>query len=208
MRTILFLIVTFLIAGCNSQDPKQENETGKQESVNSKYANIFKPLDGTWEGKFYIYEDTLGQKEGTAQPKEISYELLQSLPLKLKSVIEAKHIYKSENSYLQNGKIIDTYVDTGGKKHEAISTAINKIENGKISCVVNKPKETVIHQGEYLGSNTFVWHRNVKNPKRIEYFRETVDSLHYKIIGWGYYGNDDPNLTPRTWFYADYLKTD
>lgn len=193
---VFILLFIALISSCHSEQPGEKKE----------YANIFKPLDGTWKGKFYIYEDTLGQRKGTAQPKDISYEYLKSLPLKLKSTIKAKHIYESESPYLQKGKIIDTYFDANGKKQEIISTAINKVENGKISCVVNKPKETVVHQGEYLGNNTIVWHRSIKKPKRIEHFREMVDSLHYRIVGWGYYGNDDPNLTPRTWFYGDYIK--
>ncbi len=199
MKTILFLIAVLLMIGCNSQKPEAE-------IIESRLANVFKPWDGTWEGKFYIYEDTLGQREGEAQPENISYEYFQSLPLKLKSVIEAKHVYVSENPFLQKGVITDTYISEDGTKMKVSSTAVNKVENGKLKCIVTKPGETVIHQGKYLGNNTIVWHRNIEKPKRIEYFYETVDSLHYKIIGWGYYGNDDPNLTPRTWFYGDYKK--
>jgi len=198
--------MTLLIDGCNSPKPEQANVTAKQKTENSRLASIFKPLDGTWEGKFYIYEDTLGQREGDAQPKNISYKYLKSLPLKLKSVIEAKHVYVSETPFLQKEVITDTYISEDGTKKEVTSTATNKVENGNLMCIVTKPNETVIHQGEYLGNDTIVWHRSIRKPKRIEYFYETVDSLHYKIIGWGYYGNDDPNLTPRTWFYADYKK--
>lgn len=203
---LLSFILVFLIIGCNSNKSNQKIISDTSIKKNTNYANIFKPLDGTWESKFYIYEDTLGQREGTAQPIDISYEYLQTLPLKLKSIVEAKHIYKSETPFLQRGEIIDTYIDAEGNKYEAISTAINKIENGKISCIVKKPNETIIHQGEYVGDNTIIWHRNVKDPFRIEYFKETVDSQHYRIVGWGYYGNDDPVLTPRTWFYADYIQ--
>jgi hypothetical protein len=106
---------------------------------------------------------------------------------------------------LQKGEIIDTYTTKDGTIKKVKSTAINKVENGKLKCIVTKPKETVIHQGEYLGNNTIIWHRNIKDPLRIEYFKETVDSLYYKIIGWGYYGKDDPKLTPHTWFYGDYV---
>ncbi|GBD88210.1 hypothetical protein BMS3Abin03_02145 [bacterium BMS3Abin03] len=82
MKTILIITTALLIIGCNSQKSKQENLSGKQENENSKLAKVFKPWNGTWEGKFYIYEDTLGQRKGEAQPKDISYEYLQSLPLK------------------------------------------------------------------------------------------------------------------------------
>jgi len=199
MKSLLFIIIAISFIGCNS--PKPEKEVKED-----RLANVFKPWDGTWEGKFYIYEDTLGQRKGKAQPKNLSYEYLQSLPLKLKSVIEAKHVYVSENPFLQKGKITDTYISKDGTKKVVTSTAVNKVENGGLKCIVTKPNETVIHEGEYSGNSTIIWHRYVKDPLRIEYFYETVDSLHYKIIGWGYYGNDDPNLTPRTWFYADYKR--
>lgn len=205
---INFIVLQFLcfivVYGCNS------NKRNEQviESFIPVPTNVFKPLDGTWQGKFYIYEDTLGQREGIAQPRDISYEYLQSLPLKLKSSIEATHIYFSESPFLQKGEITDVSFDANGNKKIVKSSAINKVENGKLKCIVTKPNETVIHSGEYLGNNTIVWHRNLTEPKRIEYFKETVDSLHYKIIGWGYYGNDDPALTPRYWFYADYIKVE
>jgi hypothetical protein len=204
----LFLIIVIaLIIGCSSDDSNQRKLTNLKVENTTDYANIFKLLDGTWQGKFYIYEDSLGQRVGKAQPKNISYKYFQSLPLRLKSLIEATHIYFSENPYLQKGEITDIYLDENGDKQLVKSTAINKVDNGKLKCIVSKPDETVIHDGEYLSNNTIAWHRNIAQPKRIEYFRETVDSLHYKIIGWGYYGNDDPALTPRTWFYADYIKS-
>jgi len=196
-KTLLFfslICFSLLSFGCSNN------------SSNNKYANVFKPLDGTWQGKFYVYKDTLGQKHGVARPKNINEDYLKSLPLKLVSTIQAKHIYRSVNPYLQKGEIIDIYTDANGKTKEVKSIAKNKIENGRLKCIVKKPDEIVIHSGEYLGNNTIVWQRNIKSPKRMEYFYETVDSLHYRIIGWGYYGNDNPDLTPRTWFYSDYIK--
>jgi len=38
--------------------------------VDKKYSNVFKPLDGTWQGKFYIYEDTLGRKQNSRIEEE------------------------------------------------------------------------------------------------------------------------------------------
>jgi hypothetical protein len=195
---IFILTFAFIFISCSkNSDDKRKN-----------LSNVFKPLDGTWQGKFFVYEDSLGQRVGEAQPKNISYKYFQSLPLKLKSFIEATHIYVSENPYLQKGEITDIYLDENGNKQLVKSSAINKIENGKLKCIVTKPSETVIHDGEYLGNNTIVWQRSIAYPLKIEYFKETVSDGHYKIIGWGYYGNDNPKLTPRIWFYADYIKMD
>ncbi len=201
MQLIRFVIIIFLfftaqvfISCNNNKNPKN-------------FANVFKPLDGMWEGNFYIYEDTLGQRKGKAQPTEISEEYIRSLPLKLISVIKVKHIYTSLNPYLQKGKITDTYLNSNGNTTITHSSATNKIENGKLFCILNKPQEKIIHTGNYLGNNTIIWSRKILKPLKIEFFKEKVDSTKYIIVGWGYYGKDNPNLTPRTWFYGNYSKT-
>lgn len=191
-----FLITAAILNSCGEKNNKETN-----------YANVFKPLDGTWSGDFIVYVDTAGQQKGIAQPTNINFNNIKNPSLKKLSVIKSKHIYRSVSNYIQKGEIIDIIKKSDATTDTIISKAINFVENGKLKCIVTKPNETVIHDGEYLGNNTIVWHRNITKPKRIEYFKETVDSLHYKIIGWGYYGKDDPNMTPRYWFYADYIKT-
>jgi Tfp pilus assembly protein PilP len=203
MKTLLILIAALLLLGCNSRDSDIKNNVAKTNGE-QKYANVFKPLDGIWEGEFNVYIDTLGQRAGLAQPKEIDFDSVKKSSLKLQSVIKAKHIYKSVDPFRQDGEIIDIIIKSDGSADTIISKATNYIENGKLKCVVHKPDETVIHDGEYLGNNTIVWQRKTNNPLKIEYFKEIVIDNHYKIIGWGYYGKDDPNLTPRIWFYADY----
>ncbi|MBK7381630.1 MAG: hypothetical protein IPJ03_22080 [Ignavibacteriales bacterium] len=195
---ILFLLILIaaLIHNCADKD----------NSSNKNLANVFKPLDGQWQGEFKVYIDTLGQREGLAQPKEINFDSIKKTSLKLQSVIKAEHIYKSITQFRQEGKIIDIITKSDGSADTIVSKAINFIEDSKLKCIVTKPNETVIHDGEYLGNNKIVWHREFDVPLKIEYFKESVTDNHYKIIGWGYYGNDDPNLTPRIWFYADYLK--
>lgn len=196
--SLLLLIIFLLSFGCN-----------KNNSVtDEKLSNVFKPLDGKWHGEFKVYIDENGQKPGIAQPKEIDFNILNEPSLKLQSVIEATHIYRSVNPYRQEGEIIDIINKVDGGKDTIRSSAINFIENDKLKCIVNKPSEKVIHDGKYLGNNTIIWQRKINNPLKIEFFKESVIDNHYKIIGWGYYGKDDPELTPRIWFYADYLKTD
>lgn len=205
MKALTILITVLLFFGCNSRDPDIKNNVA-QANGEQKYADVFKPLDGQWQGEFKVYIDTLGQRAGLAQPKEIDFGSVKKPSLKLQSVIKAKHIYKSVDPFRQEGEITDIITRADGSEDTTKSSAINFVEDGKLKCVVHNSSETVIHDGEYLGNNTIVWHRKLNNPLKIEYFRESVVDDHYKIIGWGYYGNDDPNLTPRFWFYADYKR--
>lgn len=203
---VCLIIVMIWIIGCNSDSSEYRNISKSKERKSIYYGNVFKPLDGIWEGEFKVYIDTLGQHAGLAQPKEIDFDSIKKFSLKLQSVIKAKHIYKSVNQFRQEGEIIDIITKQDGSLDTIISKATNYVKNSKLNCVVHKPNETVIHDGEYLGNNTIVWQRRLNNPLKIEYFKESVTDDHYKIIGWGYYGKDNPNLTPRIWFYADYIK--
>ncbi|MCB0287333.1 MAG: hypothetical protein KDE57_11800, partial [Calditrichaeota bacterium] len=58
------------------------------------------------------------------------------------------------------------------------------------------------------GAGTLIWQRDERDPLKIEYFHESVEGDYYKIIGWGYYGDDNPNLSPKTWFVGDYSRMD
>lgn len=194
-----FFLFSFLIAAIL-------NSCGENNNKENNNANAFKPLDGTWSGEFIVYADTLGQQKGIAQPTNIDFDNIKKPSLKILSVIKAKHVYKSVSDYEQKGEILDIITKPDGTTDTIKSKATNLVENGNLKCFVYKPNETVIHDGEYLGNNTIVWKRSLSNPLKIEYFKETVKNGHYKIIGWGYYGKDDPNMTPRYWFYADYSK--
>lgn len=181
----------------------------KNSDEKQKYlSNVFKPWDGNWSGDFIVYLDTLGQQKGNAQPTDIDFDIINKPSFILQSVIKADHIYKSVSSFRQEGIITDIVTSGSGKPDTIKSKAVNEVKNGKLKCLVYKPNELGIHEGKYLGDNTIVWQRSLSNPLKIEYFKETVRDGHYKIIGWGYYGKDNPTLTPRYWFYADYMKID
>ncbi len=196
--SVLLLICFLIFNACN------RNNSDTKENL----SNVFKPLDGKWHGVFKVFIDENGQQHGLAQPQEIDFNILNKPSLKLQSLIEATHIYKSVNPYRQEGEIIDIITKIDGSKDTIRSSVINFVEKDKLKCIVNKPTEKVIHDGKYLDSNTIIWQRKINNPLKIEYFKESVIDNHYKIIGWGYYGKDNPELTPRIWFYADYLKTE
>ncbi|WP_020527926.1 hypothetical protein [Flexithrix dorotheae] len=202
-QIICAILLSFLFISCS------ENKESNQEAAlisNQDYKNVFKPLDGNWKGKFYVYSDKRGQTKEPAQPDQIDEKYLEKLPLKEELVIDVAQTYVSENPYFQKVMITDTYPSANGEMNSVKSEGFNKVENGKLVCVVNKPDEKVVHQGRLDQEHTIIWSRNISNPLKIEYFRETVRQDSYTIIGWGYYGDDNPKLSPKTWFRGDYKK--
>ncbi len=205
-RFVLFSLMLFisLTVACQRQIAVDNiKDTPIYSNSDAKYADVFKILDGTWKGNFLIYQDQLIKPKDEINLKDISQKDLQREGLKLINSINVTQVYTSENPYFQRVTITDYYPET---KKEEISTGVNKIQDGKMWCIVRKPSETVIHDGITQGDNTIIWSRSEKSPQRIEYFKETVSSKSYEIIGWGYYEGDDPNVSPKLWFYAKYEK--
>ena len=186
-----FLLAFFLLA-CSV--PQSEDQRDK------KYADVFKSLDGTWKGKFYVYSTR--QSKGKIRPRNISKSYLDSLKLKTEMIINVTQHYTSDNSYYQRVNIEDQYEDGEVVK----SSGVNKVENGKLWCIVNKPDGQVKHVGLTDGEQTILWETDNRSPLKVEFFRETVTDSSYTIIGWGYYGDDDPEKSPRTWFWGDYKR--
>lgn len=203
-----FLSIGFvLLAAVNCRGPTAIDDISRPPKVrpaDKHLANIFKPLDGLWEGKFYVYVDERGQTEESSQPEEIDEQFLQKRPLKLELTIEVQQKYVSESPYFQRVSITDTYLDERSERQIIESFGVNKVQDGKMWCVVVKPNETVVHSGTLQGEKSIIWQRNIRAPLRREYFKETIVEDEYTIIGWGYYGDDDPNLSPRYWFYGKY----
>ena len=169
------------------------------------FANVFKALDGIWEGEFIIYEDTQQAAKQGLDLEDLNLTSINKPSLKEINRIQVRQEYTSESPYFQRVRIRDFYPDSG---KEEISIGVNKVQNGKMWCVVHKPEETVIHNGSREGTNTIIWQRNEKKPQRVEFFKETVGAEYYEIIGWGYYAGDDLSLTPRLWFYSKYERKD
>jgi hypothetical protein len=122
--------------------------------------------------------------------------------------IYVRQTYHSETPYFQRVKIVDRVVVAEGDTQTVVSEGVNKVMDGQLWCIVKKPDETIIHRGQLKDANTIIWERDEKNPRRIEYFHESVEGDYYKIIGWGYYENDDPRLSPRVWYVGDYSRVD
>jgi len=205
MKQFIQATLIIILLACNTSKNQSTSASYTPTQQDSAYINVFKPWDGNWKGRFYIYLDSLGQRSGTAQPSIQSKAALDSLPLVLDQVIQVEQTYTSINPFYQTVAIQDTYTQNGEEK-TVNSEGYNQVKNGEMICVVNKPDEQVVHQGTSLPDSTIIWKRSLKDPTKIEYFYEQVSGNTYYIIGWGYYGDDHPTLTPRMWFYGAYQR--
>ena len=206
MKYYLLLLGFLLaqVASCNRavviDDIKNIPETLAADEV---FANVYQSLDGVWEGEFIIFEDTQLKDKSEVELINIDAQSVKRAGLKEVNRIQVRQEYLSETPYFQKVKITDTYPEN---KKQEISVGVNKVQDGKMWCVVRKPSETVIHAGSLDGSKTIIWQRQESKPQRIEYFRETVEDQSYEIVGWGYYEGDNPTLSPKLWFYAKYIR--
>jgi len=207
LNLISGLLLVALMA-CNSKASQSKSIPAIPEQPNENYANVFKPLDGTWQGIFYVYTDQNGQQKKGAMPMEIDANYLDQLDLAVSTKLKVQQIYKSTSPYHQEVNITDTYTNENGETKIVESTGINKVENGRLWCIVNKPDETIKHVGRTEGTNTIIWQRDIRSPLKVEYFKETVEANTYSIIGWGYYGEDDPSKSPRTYFKSVYTRVE
>lgn len=171
-----------------------------------RYAGVYQELDGQWQGIFTIYQDTLGQRPMDPSATKPDSAFFASLPLRAIQSVRVQQFYTSETPFFQRVEITDRYESDDGQVHTVHSRGVNKVQNGQMWCVVVKPGETVVHRGSTEGDHTIVWQRDLRDPLRIEYFREQVSRQRYQIWGWGYYDGHDPELSPLTWFYGDYRR--
>ena len=113
--------------------------------------------------------------------------------------------YFSNSESVQNVEIIDKYISSR-EVVEAKSFGTNSVIKGNLYCMVNKPQEVVNHQGFSPEKGVIIWHREKLDPVSVEYFYERVKEDVYTITGWGYYGEDDLTIGPKTWFKAEYKR--
>lgn len=200
INLILFMITVFF--SCNKRSAIENIEIVPEVTkADMDFKDVFKKLDGTWKGTFNIYEDQNPVASGAIELENLTVAAVKRAGLKLKSSLKVMQTYTSETPYFQRVQIVDFYPDT---YEEMVSKGVNKVQDGKLWCVVKKPNETIVHQGKTKGDNTIIWSSDTKEKK--EYFYETVSEQTYEIIGWGYYGNEDRSLSPPLWFYGKYSK--
>lgn len=168
-------------------------------------AGAFAPLDGVWKGTFRIYTDTRGQRDAP-NPERLDPAGFAKPPYALQSQISVTQRYTSESPYFQRVVIEDTYTDGSGQMRVVRSQGVNKVQDGKLWCVVVKPDDTVVHIGEHPDAKTLIWSRDVRDPLRVERFDEVVEANTYTIVGWGKYAGDDPAKSPRMFFHGVYTR--
>lgn len=210
MKSILQQItlgaIFYLLLTAGACQKNQATSQHREALSSGQLENVFKPLDGTWKGIFTVYNDPNGQKKGNSRPRVDSKSFLDQLDLKVETAIDVTQVYASDSPTYQRVNITDVYTDGSGNRQEVKSQGYNAVEDGKLICVVNKPDEKVVHDGLAYPDQIIVWGRSESNPTKVEYFFEKVEADTYSIVGWGYYGDDDPKLSPKTWFYGEYKR--
>ena len=171
-------------------------------AMDERYKGVFSALDGEWQGSFRIYVNSEGQAPGPVQPSRIDPTSFKRPPFTLEATIEVRQSYISESPFFQRVRIEDRLPDGTVVKSEGV----NKVEDGVLWCLVKKPDDFVVHEGRLRGPRTIIWSRSRPTPLAIERFEERVTPQRYTIVGWGYYGNDDPTKAPRRYFEAEYTR--
>lgn len=191
-----------IVSKCQPGQPTPDLSAPTYSLKDSIYNGVFAPWDGIWTGQFTIYSNPSGQKQRLSGD-DIRIDSTIIKKFELSQIIQVYQKYQSITPYYQKVEITDTYLE----KNDTVtieSYGVNKVQDGELWCLVKKPKELVVHKGIWDKPNTLIWHRYELNPLRKEYFVEEVLDNYYTIMGYGYYGDDNPDLEPRTWFYAKY----
>ncbi len=204
MRNILFFsLLVLLSVSCKSQDEINNIvDVPAVVDADHSFADVYKPLDGTWKGTFLVKQDQHPDKRPDNM-QEVAVMMKYIEQAKTVNTIQVTQTYTSESPYFQRVAITDYYPDSG-KTEESVG--VNKVQNGEMWCVVHKPNDVVIHEGSTPNDETIIWQSSQQSPLKVEYFYETVTPQSYEIVGYGYYGNDDTAKSPKLWFYGKYMR--
>ena len=169
-----------------------------------KFAHVFRPLEGDWQGTFKIFE----YKGIRDADLGVLYNIHFTFPTLLSELdpvdsIWVEQTYESESPFFQRVRIRDHYRDKDGDIHVVTSRGVNKIQNGSMWCVVEQPDEVVVHKGRLEG-DAYIWERSVDAAWQKEYFYELVQDSLYTILGWGYYDGSNPSRMPPYFFEGSY----
>jgi len=200
----LFLFLMALGAACDREVAISNTEQPPAvEPADKPYVGVYAPLDGRWKGVFRTYRDTARTARATRSLKgELTLEQIWSdSSIVFEDSLLVEQHYSSQTPYFQRVTIYDYYPESGDT---VLSKGVNKVQNGEMWCVIKKPDETVIHEGDRLEGQVITWERKEGNPYTEEYFHEAVRDDTYEIVGWGYYGDVDTTLSPPLWFYGKY----
>ncbi|MEO0900337.1 MAG: hypothetical protein AAFY71_28265 [Bacteroidota bacterium] len=207
MKKLIYVIGALsLCFSCKTPSSTYNNsDENTASSPDSALAYVYKAWDGHWKGQFLVLNPSDGQVATTAQPQITSLEELKAIKMDTSLVIDVQQWYESTSPFYQSVRIEDRYLQNG-EPTLVKSSGYNVVKGDTMLCVVNKPDEQVIHQGQHLGDGIILWGRSLKDPLKIEYFYEVATDSTYSIVGWGYYGDDNPALSPGMFFYGQYRK--
>ena len=200
----IFFLLFFIMWSCSSSKQTTADLSPPIFKTGDEiHKDVFKKLDGIWKGAFIIYEDDNPVDAAEVDLSRITLKDIEALDLKEINRIEVRQKYTSVNPYFQKVEIEDKDLNSGAM---IVSKGINKVENGKLVCVVQKPDEVIVHEGMVPEEGTIIWFSEQKKPLKKEYFVEKVDDEYYEIVGYGYYEGHDLDKTPQLYFYALYKK--
>ncbi len=198
-RYFIILLATSIF-GCKGVDNKTPISSNKKSETDFKA--YLEPLEGTWKGRILTYSDPRGQVDETPQPKDFTPKLIVARPTKTESITNITETYTNDGELTQRVRI----VEQGRGKEIYTHHGIRKVEDGIIKSKVNKLKGVDNRTGYADKDGNFIWIREQQNPKLLEFYKHIKKDNKIRVIGWGYYGEDDLTKAPRIWFFGDIKK--
>ena len=126
MQKILLLLLFAIATSCTAQ-VAVNNITDAPEitAADHHLADVYKPLDGTWEGTFLVKEDPR-PVDRPANMQDVDVMLRFIDKSKTVNTIEVTQVYSSESPYFQRVKITDHYPNNGKTEQ---SKGVNKVQS-------------------------------------------------------------------------------
>jgi len=199
---IIWLAIGF--CGCKGTNTNHGPTTSPAQSK-AVFTEMLTPLEGTWKGRLITYSDPRGQVDEAPQPKEdFTSDSIIKRPTKTEQLNNIEFTYENDGEFSQRVKIVDRV--KGQQKYT--THGIRKVEDGKITSIVNKFTGREIRSGYKDKDGNLVWMRTQEDPKITEFFKHIKTDKKIRIIGWGYYGQDDLTKAPRIWYLGDVKKVE
>jgi len=195
-------------AGCSRQvAPNDTSREPEHSAADSAFSGVFSPWNGTWQGRYFVYEDFGAQKSGTTPPKSPDdFEgLVLQLAVKTSFGITAQFaagsplfqkVVMEESTQRADGVVKDQY------------RGVRKVQDGRLFWVMDRAGSSIAMEGESLGPGKMVWRRKAANGSVAETRYETVSGSSIRITGWIYGDEDDEALSPRLWIRCDLKRSE
>lgn len=184
----IFFVIILLSCSSPDQGPSTSPEKSKQ-----IYTEHIQSMKGTWKGRIITYSDPRGQVDEMAQPKDFTSKIVIERPTKTEAITSITKTFVNDAPFHQKVKVVEQV------KGKQIDThhGFRSIENGQVTSTLNKLSGIEKKTGYVEKDGHFVWTRSSDDPKALEFFKHINKGNKIRIVGWGYYGNDDLNKAPR-----------